>query len=89
MGDGREALDRLPADPLRRTVRREKIGMRRFELLQFLQQSVEFEIGDLRLRLDVVQVVVMVQLFAEFRGSLLCRVCLVGRRRGACRVRPS
>ncbi len=45
------------ADSLRRTVRRDEIGMSRFEILESLQYPVVLEVTDLRRCQDVILLV--------------------------------
>src|SRR4051794_35944645 len=47
--------------------------MRRFQIDQLLHQSIEFTIADVRPRLHVIQVIVMMQLCTKLFDSLLDR----------------
>ena len=64
--NGDEPQDRLAAGALRRTVRRHQFRMLLFDLFQFFEELVEFPVGDFGLGVNVVLVVVVVDLLAEF-----------------------
>src|SRR3954447_22573307 len=66
-----EAGDGLAADALRGTIGSDEDRMSGFEFFQFFEQPVELEVGNLRPRLDVVEVVMMVDLAAQFLDPLL------------------
>ena len=61
-----EFADRPLADALRGAVGRDQLRMLRFKRLEPLHQPIVFEIADLRRRLDVVFLIVMANLLAEF-----------------------
>ena len=57
--DRREALDRPPADALRRRIGGDEIRMLRLEPLELVQQPIELLVGDLGIVVDVVALFVM------------------------------
>ena len=63
--DGWERGGRPSGDTLRRRVLGDQVGMRRLELLEFVQQTVELLVGDLRRGENVVAVLVVADLLAE------------------------
>ena len=65
MADRAEALDRLPADPLRGAVGADQLGVLLLQPLQALQQAVELAVADRGRGLDVVEVVVALDLLAQ------------------------
>src|SRR5262249_25678051 len=77
--DGREALQRPAADALSRAVRGDQLGVLRLERRESLHHPVVFAIADLRLGLDVVQVIVPVQLAPKLRDLALDRLAGHGR----------
>src|SRR5262249_39716560 len=66
-----EARDGLAAHALSGTVGRDEVRMGGLEFFQFFEQSVELEVGNLRTCLDVVEVVMTVDLAAQFLDPLL------------------
>ena len=73
MPDRAKVVDRRAADALRRAVRRDQFRMRLFDLLQFLEQSIELAVGDLRGRIDVVLAIVVVDQPAKFGSAIFGR----------------
>ena len=63
--DGGEFGHGLAADPLRRAVGRDEVGVLRLEGLELRDEPVVLEVADLRRRLDVVLAVVPPDLVAE------------------------
>ena len=70
VGDGRKALDRLPADALGWRIGRQQVGVRLFECAQLAHERVELGIRDLRGVAIVVQRLVMADLIAEGGDSV-------------------
>jgi hypothetical protein len=60
VADLRQRRDGLAADPLRRRVRRDELGVRRLDRAQLVEQRVVFVVADLGVVEDVVAVAVMV-----------------------------
>ena len=60
-----EPLARLAANSLRRRIRRDQLGMRRFKLLQFVDQAVKFRIADLGIIEHVIAVLMTSNLVAQ------------------------
>ena len=69
-----ELRERLGADALRRRIGREELGMLRLEVPQLVDQLVVLGVGDLGVVEDVVAVVVVVELLAQFLHALLGRL---------------
>src|SRR5262249_30414402 len=65
----REFTDGLAADPLGGAFRIYQFRMLGLDLLQLFEQLVELAIGNLRLSFGVIQVVVVVDELAQFRGA--------------------
>jgi hypothetical protein len=59
MLDGRKPLRRAPGHPPRRRIGRDEVGILRFERFQFVEQPVEFRVGNLRIVVDVVTLFVV------------------------------
>ena len=68
--DRLEDIGRRPADPLRGAVRGDEVGEARLELAELAHESVVLRVGDLGPRLDVVQIVVVVDLLAQLHDAL-------------------
>ena len=77
--DGGEAVDRLAGDPLGGGVLGDEVRMRRLQRLQLVEEPVELRVGDRRRVFDVVEVLVVADLGAQFRDLL--RGLLAGHRR--------
>lgn len=75
MLDGDEAVDGLAADPLGRGIGRLELGVGGFEVDELPHEAVEFLVADLGLGLDEIEIVVPLDLFAEFFDLLLGRGC--------------
>ncbi len=65
MADGGEAVEGFPPDALGRGIGRDQARIGRFEGLELLDQGVELGVGDLRIALDVVFLLVMEDLGPE------------------------
>ncbi len=65
VGDRAKTLDRLATHALRGAIGRDELGMRRLQLLQFIEELVVFAIGDRRRGIDVVPPVVLANLVAK------------------------
>jgi hypothetical protein len=61
-----ELLRRLAPDTLGGRIRRDQLGVFAFELLQSLDQLVEFKVRNLRLVPNVIEKLVATDLFAQF-----------------------
>jgi hypothetical protein len=59
-----QIADRLAADPLRRRVRGDQLGVLGFQSPQLVDQRVVLVVADLRIVEDVVAVAVMIELTA-------------------------
>ena len=64
-----EAREHRAADPLRRTVRRDQLGVRCLDRLQLLEQAVVLRVRDLRRVEHVIQVGMAVQLLAQLGSA--------------------
>src|SRR2546422_11290334 len=70
MADRLEAGDGLTANALGGAVGRDQLGISGLELLQLFQELVEFPVGDFRLGIYVVSVVVMIDEAAQFLDAV-------------------
>src|SRR2546430_1165389 len=77
MNEFREAFRRPAGDALSRTIRRDELGMFLFQFTEPFHQLVIVTIGNLRVVLNVVKLVVAANLVAEFIDCLLDG-CLLG-----------
>jgi hypothetical protein len=69
MADCLEAGDGLAANPQRGAIGRAQLRVLGLQGFQFVEQPVELAVGDLRLRFDVVLVVVVVEEPAQLLGT--------------------
>ena len=70
MLDGWKTFDRPSADALRRRIGRHQIRMLGFEVLEVVQQPIEFLVGNLRVVVDVVALFVVTNRFAQFANAV-------------------
>src|SRR5439155_16480555 len=73
MLDGGEPLDRAAGDALRGGIGRDELGVFGFQLLELVQQIVEFLVGDLRSVVNVVPLLVVPDRLAELLQTLFGR----------------
>ena len=62
MRDGLKAINRLAANALGGAIGRGQFRMGRLQGFEFLEKTVEFQVGNLRLCVNVVEIVVMIEL---------------------------
>jgi hypothetical protein len=68
--DGLEQIGRRPAHALGRAVGRDEVGEARLQLAELANERVVFGVRDLGPRLDVIQILVMVDLLAQLGDAL-------------------
>jgi hypothetical protein len=68
--DGRKPFDKAAADALGWRVKGDKVRIVGFELLEFVQERIEFGVGDLRSAVEVVLLFVMADELAELGDAI-------------------